>query len=81
MCKNKNRMVYGCFKAYLPTSCNKMFCFNCLFVGLKENIIFIIQKTDSWKCPFKRKICNCKSCGSKEDPNYNEKVLPDSEIC
>lgn len=42
MCKNKNKFVYGCYKHYTATSCNKMFCVDCLLHGFNENIILIV---------------------------------------
>ncbi|KRX07419.1 hypothetical protein PPERSA_03252 [Pseudocohnilembus persalinus] len=64
MCKMKNKFVYGCYKHYTATSCNKMFCIDCLMHGFNENIILIVQNAQEWKCPYKRKVCKCKGCST-----------------
>ena len=62
MCRNKGRLVYQCYKLYSATSCDKKYCIDCLLIIYKENIIEIVQKQDSWKCPFIKKVCRCKPC-------------------
>ena len=62
MCRNKGRLVYQCYKLYSATSCDKRYCVDCLLIIYKENIIEIVQKSDSWKCPFIKKVCRCKPC-------------------
>ena len=80
MCKIKNKMVYQCHRNFQATSCEKKFCFDCLVLIYKENIIDIIQKSDSWRCPYLKKVCRCKNCciSRKEpytileiDPNFS----------
>mmetsp|Transcript_76911 Transcript_76911/g.89365 ORF Transcript_76911/g.89365 Transcript_76911/m.89365 type:complete len:186 (-) Transcript_76911:61-618(-) len=66
LCKRK-KLVYGCFKDYIPTSCNKMFCTSCLEEVYKENILDIVGKSSSWVCPYKRGACVCKSCTGLAD--------------
>lgn len=62
MCRGKSKLVYQCYKNYMATSCEKKFCLDCLVLVYKENIIDTLQKCDSWKCPFLKKICRCKPC-------------------
>ena len=80
MCKLKGKLVYQCHRAYQATSCEKKFCFDCLTLIYKDNILDTIQKTDAWRCPYIRKVCRCKNCciSRKEpysileiDPNYS----------
>lgn len=42
MCKRKNKYVYGCYKNWVPTSCNKFFCLDCMLNGIGENILLVI---------------------------------------
>ena len=62
MCKLKGKIVYQCFRNYQATSCEKKFCFDCLTLIYKDNILETLQKTDSWRCPYIRKVCRCKNC-------------------
>ena len=62
MCKMKGKLVYQCYRGYQATSCQKKFCFDCLVLIYKDNILESIQKNDSWRCPYIRKICRCKNC-------------------
>lgn len=80
MCKLKGKLVYQCYRAYQATSCQKKFCFDCLTLIYKDNILDTMQKSDSWRCPYAKKVCRCKGCciNRKEpysileiDPNYS----------
>ena len=68
MCKLKNKIVYQCHRGYQATSCEKKFCFDCLLLIYKDNVIENFQKNDFWRCPYIRKVCRCKNCclGRKE---------------
>jgi hypothetical protein len=69
MCKIKGKLVYQCHRNYLATSCEKKFCFDCLTLIYKDNIVDSIQKNDSWRCPYIKKICRCKNCCmSRKEP-------------
>jgi len=80
MCKAKGKLVYQCHRHFQATSCEKKFCFDCLTLIYKDNILENIQNNDSWRCPYLRKVCRCKNCclSRKEifsilelDPNYS----------
>lgn len=62
MCKIKGKLVYQCHRHYQATSCEKKFCFDCLTLIYKDNVLDHIQKNDSWRCPYMRKVCRCKNC-------------------
>ena len=70
MCKIKNKIVYQCHKNYQATSCEKKFCFDCLVLIYKDNIVDNIQKIDAWRCPYIRKICRCKNCCMSRKESY-----------
>ena len=80
MCKRKNKFVYGCYRNWIPTSCNKFFCIDCLVNGLKENIVLIIQKEDSWKCPYNKKTCLCRHCLNKKEDFQIPLIQNENEI-
>ncbi len=62
MCKLKGKLVYQCHRNFQATSCEKKFCLDCLVLIYKDNILDNIQKNDSWRCPYIRKVCRCKNC-------------------
>lgn len=39
MCKLKGKLVYQCHRNYQATSCEKKFCFDCLTLIFKDNVL------------------------------------------
>ena len=71
MCKSRNKIGYQCFRNYQATSCEKKFCLDCLVLIYKENIVDHLQKCDSWRCPYNRKVCRCKNCCASRKEQYS----------
>lgn len=59
-CK-KRRFVFQSYVNYLPHSCQKTFCSECLLEHYGEDIYQIIQSRTHWSTPFRRKICKTPS--------------------
>lgn len=71
MCKSRSKIGYQCYKNYQATSCEKKFCLDCLILIYKENIIEHLQKSESWRCPYHRKVCRCKNCCTSRKEMYS----------
>lgn len=71
MCKSRNKIGYQCYRNYQATSCEKKFCLDCLVLIYKENIIEHLQKNESWRCPYHRKVCRCKNCCASRKEMYS----------
>jgi hypothetical protein len=59
-CK-KRKFVFQSYANYMPQSCQKTFCAECLKTYYGEDIYEIIQTRTHWSTPFKRKICKTPS--------------------
>jgi hypothetical protein len=59
-CK-KRRFVFQSYVNYMPHSCQKTFCAECLQEHYGEDIYHIIQTRTHWSTPFRRKICKTSS--------------------
>lgn len=59
-CK-KRKFVFQSYANYMPQSCQKTFCAECLKLHYGEDIYEIIQTRTHWSTPFKRKICKTPS--------------------
>jgi Zinc-finger domain of monoamine-oxidase A repressor R1 len=59
-CK-KRKLVFQSYANYMPQSCQKTFCAECLKDYYGEDIYEIIQTRTHWSTPFKRKICKTPS--------------------
>lgn len=59
-CKKK-KFVFQSYSNYLPHSCQKTFCSECLQDCYGEDIYKVIQSRTHWSTPFRRKICKTPS--------------------
>lgn len=59
-CK-KRKFVFQSYANYMPQSCQKTFCAECLKDYYGEDIYQIIQTRTHWSTPFKRRICKTPS--------------------